>query len=57
VFSGSAAPTERIYFLRREVTDFYRAVHPLLAVLASQVQPKKCSGALTDYLNTFSGKV
>jgi magnesium transporter len=57
VFSGSAAPTERIYFLRREVTDFYRAVHPLLAVLASQVQPKKCSGALTDYLNAFSGKV
>ena len=35
VFSGSVAPTERIYFLRREVTDFYRAVHPLLAVLAT----------------------
>jgi magnesium transporter len=33
VFSGSVAPTERIYFLRREVTDFYRAVHPLLAPL------------------------
>ena len=33
VFSGAAAPTERIYFLRREVTDFYRAVHPLLAPL------------------------
>jgi magnesium transporter len=31
VFSGAAAPTERIYFLRREVSDFYRAVHPLLA--------------------------
>jgi magnesium transporter len=31
VFSGAAAPTERIYFLRREATDFYRAVHPLLA--------------------------
>ena len=30
VFSGAAAPTERIYLLRREVTDFYRAVHPLL---------------------------
>jgi magnesium transporter len=30
VFSGAAAPTERIYFLRREATDFYRAVHPLL---------------------------
>ena len=26
-------PTERIYFLRREVTNFYRAVHPLLAVV------------------------
>ena len=31
VFSGAAAPTERIYLLRREATDFYRAVHPLLA--------------------------
>jgi magnesium transporter len=35
VFSGSAAPTERIYSLRREATDFYRAVHPLLAVLST----------------------
>jgi magnesium transporter len=33
VFSGAAAATERIYFLRREVTDFYRAVHPLLGPL------------------------
>jgi CorA-like Mg2+ transporter protein len=33
VFSGAVAPTERIYDLRREVSDFYRAVHPLLAVL------------------------
>ena len=33
VFSGAAAPTQRIYFLRREATDFYRAVHPLLAPL------------------------
>jgi magnesium transporter len=31
VFGGSAAATERIYKLRREVTDFYRTVHPLLA--------------------------
>jgi magnesium transporter len=30
VFTGAAAPTERIYLLRREATDFYRAVHPLL---------------------------
>ncbi len=35
VFSGAVAPTERIYSLRREATDFYRAVHPLLGVVAS----------------------
>ncbi len=33
VFRGTAAATERIYKLRREATDFYRAVHPLLGVL------------------------
>jgi magnesium transporter len=33
VFSGGVAPTERIYLLRREATDFYRAVHPLLGPL------------------------
>jgi magnesium transporter len=33
VFSGTVAPTERIYLLRREASDFYRAVHPLLAPL------------------------
>jgi magnesium transporter len=33
VFRAAAAPTERIYFLRREITDFYRAVHPLLGPL------------------------
>jgi magnesium transporter len=35
VFSGAVAPTERIYSLRREVTDFYRAVHPLLGVVTA----------------------
>src|SRR6266699_1906047 len=35
VFSGAVAPTERIYSLRSEATDFYRAVHPLLAVTSS----------------------
>jgi len=47
VFSGTVAPTERIYSLRREATDFYRAVHPLLGVVttidrasdAPQLQP------------------
>jgi magnesium transporter len=33
VFGGAAAPTERVYFLRREATDFHRAVHPLLGPL------------------------
>jgi magnesium transporter len=49
VFSGTAAPTERIYFLRRQVSDFYRAVHPLLAVLASQLQPHKWPPELLAY--------
>ena len=35
VFSGAQAPTERIYKLRREASDFYRAVHPLLGPLDS----------------------
>jgi magnesium transporter len=47
VFSGAVAPTARIYSLRGEATDFYRAVHPLLAVVgtvertvvAPQLQP------------------
>jgi magnesium transporter len=33
VFSGSAAVTERIYRLRGQANDFYRAIHPLLAPL------------------------
>ena len=35
VFSAPTDPTERIYFLKREVIEFYRAVHPLLAPLAA----------------------
>jgi magnesium transporter len=35
VFSATAAPTQRIYLLRREASDFYRAVHPLLGPLDS----------------------
>jgi len=34
VFSDAGAPTERIYLLRREASDFYRAMHPLLRPLA-----------------------
>jgi magnesium transporter len=39
VFSGAIAPTERIYSLRREATEFYRAVHPLLGVVAAVRRP------------------
>jgi magnesium transporter len=46
VFAGTVAPTERIYFLRREVTDFYRAVHPLLAVLATIERGARSTGLL-----------
>ncbi len=50
VFSGSIAPTERIYSLRSEATDFYRAVHPLLAVVATveRTAPKKLRPYLRD---------
>ena len=33
VFEGAGDQTRRIYFLRRELAEFYRAVHPLLAAL------------------------
>jgi magnesium transporter len=49
VFAGEVAPTERIYFLRREVTNFRRAVHPLLAVLAA-VERTARDGELLPYL-------
>ena len=35
VFEGEGDQTERIYFLKREVIEFYRAVHPLLGPLAA----------------------
>lgn len=49
VFSGSVAPTARIYFLRREITDFYRAVHPLLAVLSRHIQPGSWPSEILPY--------
>jgi magnesium transporter len=49
VFSGSVAPTERIYSLRHEATNFYRAVHPLLAVIAT-VKHTSLARELRPYL-------
>jgi magnesium transporter len=52
VFAGSVAPTERVYFLRRVVSDFYRAVHPLLAALESLERGNivEVKGELLPYL-------
>jgi magnesium transporter len=49
VFSGAVAPTERIYSLRGEATDFYRAVHPLLAVVGT-VERTTAAPELLPYL-------
>ena len=49
VFSGSVAPTERIYSLRNEATNFYRAVHPLLTVIAT-VKHTSLAKELRPYL-------
>ena len=49
VFSGTVASTERIYSLRREATDFYRAVHPLLGVVTT-VQRVTAAKELRPYL-------
>ncbi|MEU6237757.1 CorA family divalent cation transporter [Kitasatospora sp. NPDC047058] len=49
VFAGAVAPTERIYSLRREATDFYRAVHPLLAVLTRRLQTGRAPAELLPY--------
>src|SRR4051795_1143827 len=51
VFAGAAAPTYRIYLLRREVTDFYRAVHPLLGPAAAITQGGVL--AISDGLRTY----
>jgi magnesium transporter len=50
VFSGAPAPTMRIYSLRSEATDFYRAVHPLLAVtgIVERMVDKKLRHYLRD---------
>ncbi len=50
VFSGAVAPTERIYSLRREASDFYRAVHPLLGVVASVERAAATAQELQPYL-------
>ena len=49
VFTGGIAPVQRIYLLRREVSDFYRAVHPLLVPVSALAR-----GALLDVPSTVA---
>ena len=53
VFGGTVAPTQRIYLLRREVTDFYRAVHPLLGP-ADAITSAACYAIVTPGLRSTS---
>lgn len=66
VFSGAAAPTERIYLLRREATDFYRAVHHLLGplevlerggYLKLSKQLSECFRDVNDHLKLVSEEI
>ena len=44
-------PTERIYLLRREVVEFYRAVHPLIAPLEQAVDDvERPTAPMREYL-------
>jgi len=52
VFSAPTDPTERIYFLKREVIEFYRAVHPLLGPL-TDFQRRDYRGATPEIVNYF----
>jgi magnesium transporter len=56
VFSGATAPTQRIYHLRREVSDFYRAVHPLLGPVDAleRGQMAQVTPALGQYFRDIS---
>jgi magnesium transporter len=56
VFSGTTAPTQRIYLLRREVSDFYRAVHPLLSPVDAleRGQMPHVTPALRQYFRDIS---
>lgn len=50
--------TTRIYFLRREVVDFYRAVHPLLAPLEAAIAPgNERTAPMRDYLRDVADHV
>jgi magnesium transporter len=59
VFGERSDETKRVYFLRRELAEFYRAVHPLLApldLLLSNEHPET-STVLRDHLRDVTDHV
>jgi magnesium transporter len=52
VFGEGEQPTQRIYFLKREVIEFHRAVNPLLVPL-ERLETGGISGAIDDELRRF----
>ena len=52
VFGEGEPPTQRIYFLKREVIEFHRAVGPLLVPL-ERLEAGGVSGAIGDELRRF----
>jgi magnesium transporter len=59
VFEGQADQTQRIYFLKREAIEFYRAVHPLLAPLAAieRGADARVSAAIQNYFRDVNDHV
>jgi magnesium transporter len=59
VFGESNDDTRRIYFLRRELAEFYRAVHPLLQPLEDLVSTEhpEISGHLREHMRDVADHV
>ncbi len=59
VFGESSDETRRIYFLRRELAEFFRAVHPLLAPLENLVSKEhpEIDGHLREHFRDIADHV
>jgi magnesium transporter len=59
VFGESSDQTERIYFLRRELAEFYRAVHPLLQPLEELISKEhpELDGPMREHIRDVADHV
>jgi magnesium transporter len=59
VFGDSSDETRRIYFLRRELAEFYRAVHPLLQPLEELVSKEhpEITGTMREHMRDVADHV